>query len=153
MEQYPGITILFHIICLLATISMVAYGTLKFVADKSIAIVDKKAFHDTKQDIYPTFSLCLHIDTKLFRWYDNLEKSLYDEDILKMNYGIDSKDKIKDYVNFLMGNDDLSNETIGIEKMNRVNYDNVTLDLRKYVINIGFYSGDELLYKVFIYYT
>ena len=153
MEQYTGITILFHIICLLATISMVAYGTLKFVADKSIAIVDKKAFHDTKQDIYPTFSLCLHIDTKLFRWYDNLEKSLYDEDILKTNYGIDSKDKIKDYVNFLMGNDDLSNETIGIEKMNRVNYDNVTLDLRKYVINIGFYSGDELLYKVFIYYT
>ena len=153
MEQYPGITILFHIICLLATISMVAYGTLKFVADKSIAIVDKKAFHDTKQDIYPTFSLCLHIDTKLFRWYDNLEKSLYDEDILKINHGIDGKDKIKDYVNFLMGNDDLSNETIGIEKMNRVNYDNVTLDLRKYVINIGFYSGDELLYKVFIYYT
>ena len=153
MEQYTGITILFHIICLLATISMVAYGTLKFVADKSVAIVDKKAFHDTKQDIYPTFSLCLHIDTKLFRWYDNLEKSLYDEDILKMNYGIDSKDKIKDYVNFLMGHDDLSNETIGIEKMNRVNYDNVTLDLRKYVINIGFYSGDELLYKVFIYYT
>ena len=153
MEQYTGITILFHIICLLATISMVAYGTLKFVADKSVAIVDKKAFHDTKQDIYPTFSLCLHIDTKLFRWYDNLEKSLYDEDILKINYGIDSKDKIKDYVNFLMGNDDLSNETIGIEKLNRVNYDNVTLDLRKYVINIGFYSGEELLYKVFIYYT
>ena len=140
MEPNKGIQIAFRVLCLLVTFSMILYGTLKFMADKSTAIVDSKAFHNMEQDIYPTLSFCLAMDSPREPWWTNLE--LYDESILKNTYGIDSKEKIKDFANFLMGNKEMFKKTIEVAKIMEVDYDKVTADIRKYIKHIIFLSGD-----------
>ena len=140
MEPNKGIQIAFRVLCLLVTFSMILYGTLKFMADKSTAIVDSKAFHNMEQDIYPTFSFCLAMDNPREPWWTNLE--LYDESILKNTYGIDSREKIKDFANFMMGNKEMFQKTIEVAKMMEVDYDKVTADIRKYIKHIIFISGD-----------
>ena len=151
MEQNNPLQISFHVLCLIVTFCMIVYGTVRFVADESNTVIDAKNYHETEEDIYPSFSLCLEIDTVKLPWSEKLKKTgwlqLYDQNIMTEEYGIDNESKLTDYIRFLMGNDTMSNEFIGVENMNRVDYDKVTPDLGKYVKEIKVRSGRSLVYQ------
>ena len=150
MESRNTIHIAFHLLCLLATLVMLIYVTSKFIADESITTVNAKAFHNTEKDIYPSFSLCLEIDNPRVSWLKLLEAfrwlPLYDKNIMQREYGIDNENKIRDYVRYLMGNDTMSSDFLGIDKMNRVDYDKSTVDLRAFMKQINVYSGKTRVY-------
>ena len=151
MEQNNPIQTAFHVLCLIVTFCMIVYGTVRFVADENTTVVDAKTFHETEEDIYPSFSLCLEIDIMRISWHEKIKQTgwlpLYDQNIMTEDYGIDNGNKLTDYVRFLMGNDTMSTEFIGIDKMNRVDYDKVTPDLGKYMKKIKVRSGSSLIYE------
>lgn len=156
MGSSNGALVAFHILCLAVTFSMMVYGTVKYLADESTSIVDAKLFHATEEDIYPTFTICLEIDDKKF---DQSMLRFYDADLMneaKKEDGTYGNTKRKDYVNFLMGKELTSNGSKEIQDItmkyiqniyNKINYDNVTVDLKKYIERIEISSGDEKLYK------
>jgi hypothetical protein len=113
---------------------MLIYGTVKYIDDESTSIVDSKAFHATEDDIYPTLTVCLEIDTQMKKWHEPGHMlPLYNEKL--------HPNERRDYVSFLLGNN-----TKGIDKLMDVNYDETTFDLNDYIERVEIKSGDKILY-------
>jgi hypothetical protein len=114
---------------------MVIYGTVKYTDDESTSIVDSKAFHATEDDIYPTLTVCLEVDSKFKKWHEpGHTLPLYNEKI--------HTNERRDYVGFLLGN-----STKGMEKLMDLNYDEATFDLNDYLEAVAIKSGDKILYE------
>ena len=103
----------FHCLCLITTAGVLIYCSWKYYHNEGTSLVDFKTYHNTENDIYPSISLCF-------------QGGIWDTYKLNHTYAID---KVSDYSSFLKGNawDDL---------MLKVNYDDVTLNLKDYVTNI-----------------
>ena len=147
MGSSNGMLVAFHILCLAVTFAMMVYGTVKYLADESTSIVDAKLFHATEEDIYPTFTICIEVDDKKF---DQSVLRFYDPDLMNEVKGEDGNygnTKRKDYVNFLMGKQLASNGSNQIQDITKINYDNITVDLKSYIERIEISSGDDKLYK------
>ena len=117
----------FRILCLVITGYLFHRGCKRYVEDQSSTVIEYRTFQETKQDIYPTITLCTFIDALKNRL------GLYDRK--KLNEIYDIKDPWE-YINFLEGN-------IWEDKMMRVNYDDVTLDLRDHIERL-IVMGNEL---------
>ena len=150
MESYNCIRMVFYCCCLLLTFGLFVYGTAKFIADESTTAVNAKAFLNTEQDIYPSFSFCLEIDNPKMSWLKQIEINgwlpLYNQKVMQSEYGIDDGDKLRDYVGFLMGIDKMSNGFMRIDKMNEIDYDNATVDFRSFIKQINVFSGNTRVY-------
>ena len=119
---------------------------MKFYVDESTAIVDFQTYHKREEDIYPTFSFCISSDNPKIPWYQsNLPH--YNVSILKEKYNLNTTDKQRDYVRFLLGNETDPNTVIGIDEILKVNYDEATIDLRHYLKTVRVESGGRVLYE------
>ena len=141
MESNKAAVVAFHGVCLIVTFSMMVYGTVKYYLDESTSIVDAKAFHDTPDDIYPVFTICLEMDFKQKPFNDsNHPLPLYSYSSEKnKNFNL-TLEEIQKYVYFAMG---IKNS----EKTANYDYDNITVDVNDYLARVMIESGDHVLYK------
>ena len=140
MESNKASVVAFHIVCLVVAFAMVVYGMMKFYLDESTSIVDAKVFHDSSDDIYPVFTLCLEMDFKDADYTDpNHPLPLYaykKEKDEKFNMKLN---EINDYVNFMMGKK-MSEQILNYD------YDNITVDINDYLAMVRVRSGNDILY-------
>ena len=108
----------YHILCLIATASMLCCGCWRYVQDESTSLVEFQTYHTTERDIYPSISLCF--------WGEGIYK---DKNLIQ-SYGLENVSK---YINFLQGD-------IWDNQMLKLDYDSVTIDLKDHVNNIGVYN-------------
>ena len=75
---YQYCTRFYHSICILATLSLVAWCISLYKKDYDVSKVDYRNFHATEHDVYPSFSLCFGdvlLENKLHEY--GVNKSLY----------------------------------------------------------------------------
>lgn len=104
--------ILFHLICLIATITTISYCIYVFNLNEDLCTVEYKEYYETKSDVYPRLSLCLKnpiAATILQNYSKNLKSDDYvsfleghylDQEMLAMNYEnliFDLSDKVYEY--------------------------------------------------------
>ena len=104
----------FRILCLTITGILAIYGFWKYNKNQSISLVDFKTYHATEKDIYPSISLCFE------------GEEIYDHEKLKKDYAVEN---VWDYINYLQGD-------IWNDNMAGINYDEVTMNLEKYVLQV-----------------
>ena len=140
----------FRAVCLMVTLLMLLRGTVIYKADESVSIVDTKAFHATKDDIYPVYTLCLenfrndpHHTSPLYSYSSDKNKDF------KMN-----KEEINEYINAMMGTKypEMSTKhrryfVKNGEKTLNYDYDNITVDVTDYLAKVIMGSGDHVLYE------
>ena len=112
------IFIVFHLVCICATVTFISYCLHKYSLNEDISQVTFQEFHETKGNIYPSLTICV---SSIF-YEDQLE--LYGEGI-----------NIHTYSDFLSGEhwDD---------RMMYIDYDNVTLNFEDYLLGIGMWTPD-----------
>ena len=110
MGKYVNLDTFFQIICVIATICLGAYVIRQYVMDEDLTEVSFKKFHEDKDSIYPEISICL--------------TDAYLGDQLKE---IGEEINGKTYKKFLNGE-------LWDDRMAQIDYDNVTLDIRDYIL-------------------
>ena len=99
----------FHLICWTITIALVSYWIYAYTLNEDLCLVDYKRYLETDFDEFPVLSICLK---------DQISK----EKLELQNPNID----IETYIDFLSGN-------IYEKELAKINYENVTNDISKYV--------------------
>ena len=99
----------FHVICWTSTIALVSYWIYAYTLNEDLCLVDYKKYLETDFDKFPVLSICLK---------DQISK----EKLELQNPKID----IETYIDFLSGN-------IYEKELAKINYENVTNDISKYV--------------------
>ena len=107
----------FHLICTTATIFFVCFCLYKYSLNKDLSQVTFQEFHKTKDNIYPSMTLCF--------------ANIFYEENLK-EYGIQS---IDDYTNYLNGE-------FWNDSMIDVDYDNVTISISDYLLGFVSWTPD-----------
>ena len=107
----------FHLICTSATIFFVSFCLYKYSLNKDLSQVTFQEFHKTKENIYPSMTLCF--------------ANIFYEENLK-EYGIQS---IDDYTNYLNGE-------FWSDSMVDVDYDNVTINISDYLLGFASWTPD-----------
>ena len=107
----------FCVFCILVTIILSSWRIYQYSLDQDVTRINFRRFHSHKESIYPSTSLCF-FDPYL---PEKLEK-----------YGTTTSE----YVNFLQGRN--WNETL----LN-VSYNDVTLDLRKYILGYDIWYSEK----------
>ena len=111
---------MFTFLCFSATISMIGYWTNEYFKDNDLSFVDYKYTKDAKQP-FPTFSLCF-------------KNPFFEESLQKHDPSLNSSI----YQQYLKG------VFQGTEVYKNIHYDNVTLDLKQYIMNVGiFYRNNS----------
>ena len=113
------VTLSFRFICLLLTGGLFVYCSWKFIQNESTSLVDFQTYHNTEEDIYPSITLCLSQDDE--------SNAIYIPERLRNEYHIGNATK---YALFLRGEYWDTNFT-------KVDYDEVTINLRDYVKTIS----------------
>ena len=108
----------FRLICLIFTGVLFSYCSWKYNQNESTSLVDFRTYYETEEDIYPSITLCF-IE-------GDLEQSIYIAEKLSNDHNIENVTK---YTAFLKGEHWDANLT-------KVNYDDVTINLREYVKSI-----------------
>ena len=103
---------LFHIICNLAALGLVCWCIYKFNKDNDVSLVQYKQYHGEKDNIYPSLTLCF-------------TNPFLDDKLKNIGNGIN----VKTYSNYLQG-------LHWDDRLVNVDYDNVTIDLDKYLDDI-----------------
>ena len=111
----------FHLICIVITVSLLGYCSLKFYRNESTSMVDFRSYFDTEKDIYPSLSLCFE-DGPL-----NNVDGVYKKKILQDSYDIENQSIYTDFLEGIYWDDKLVN----------VDYDAVTFNLFDYVETIN----------------
>ena len=111
----------FRLICIIATITLLGYCSLKFSRNESMSMVDFRSFLETEKDIYPSISLCFSNGD-----YRNNVDGIYNKKVLSNRYGIEDP---RIYTDFLEGN-------YWDSQLFDVDYDAVTINLVDYVEKI-----------------
>ena len=111
----------FRLICIIATITLLGYCSLKFSRNESMSMVDFRSFLETEKDIYPSISLCFSNDD-----YRNNLDGIYNRKVLSNRYGIEDP---RIYTDFLEGN-------YWDSQLFDLDYDAFTINLVDYVEKI-----------------
>ena len=111
----------FRLICIIATITLLVYCSLKFSRNESMSMVDFRSFLETEKDIYPSISLCFSNDDDPINF-----DGIYNKEVLSNSYGIEDP---RIYIDFLEGN-------YWDSQLFDVDYDAVTINLMDYVEKI-----------------
>ena len=133
------VTFSFRLICLLLTGGLFVYCSWKFIQDESTSLVDFHTYLNTDEDIYPSFTLCFIQDDESYSTSTSSGSTIYIPEKLKNSYNIDNVTK---YVSFLRGEYWDSNFT-------KVNYDDVTFDLRDYVKTVLIRENNTLSMPIY----
>lgn len=116
--------VLFEVFCSLVVISMISFWMVKYFKDEDLCLVDYKSIQDFEDESLPALSICFYnpfIESKLRQ--------------------IDQTINGTSYLEYLRGN-------IFDEKFKRIDYENVTLNLKQYValITVGWKNGTTMDY-------
>ena len=109
----------FHLLCIVLTVSLLSYCSVKFSWNESTSMVDFRSYHESEKDIYPSISLC----------FNNMENphGIYKTDTLNQTYGITDPSR---YIELLEG-DNWDTSLLHID------YDKVTMSLEDYIESIS----------------
>ena len=110
------INLVYHLICILATIAMTIYCIYQYQLNKDVSIVEFKEFNTDEDFIYPSITLCFK--TKF------IEDKLNDDE-----KGID----LTSYSNFLLGE-------YWNDNMMDIDFDNVTTRIEDYLLGARIWS-------------
>ena len=113
----------FHLICIVLTVSLLGYCSLKFSRNESTSMVDFRSYHESEKDIYPSISLC-------FKDMGN-SYGIYKTDTLNQTYGITDPSS---YIKLLEG-DNWDSSLLQID------YDKVTMNLEDYIESISIHTN------------
>ena len=113
MEWY-FLTKLIRISCLVVTVYCFMTFTLRHLKDEDSSIVQYRRFHDKKEDIYPSISICFY------------GRGIYHPGKLNKTYGVGDA---TEYTKFLKGD-------LWDDRMVGINYDDVTIDLQDRIESI-----------------
>ena len=108
-----NLVLIFHLLCLSAALSMTIYCAYEFSKNDDLSEVLHKRFNEDEEGIYPQITMCFanpYLNDKLVQ---------YGEGINSTSYG-----------QFLIGYSDWD------DRMGQIQYENVTLDLNRYLIDI-----------------
>ena len=110
MNKYLSIDTFFQILCVISTICLGSYVIYQYILDEDLTEVSFKKFHEDDESIYPEISVCL-------------TDAYLDNRLKQLGAGINGRS----YRKFLNGEhwDD---------RMAKIDYDNVTLDIKDYLI-------------------
>ena len=109
---------LFHIVCMLATLSFISHCIHRYFLDEDVSQVTFEEFHKDEQSVYPSLALCIS-----FFFY---------EDQLKM-YGGDIN--VSTYTSYLSGD-------LWDDRMPDIDYDNVTLNFEDFFYGANMWTPD-----------
>ena len=137
----------FYLKCLLSTLSMLFFVSVRFYNDESVTSVDFQSYHNRKQDIYPSISFCLTMETPHNKPWYHTNLALYDTLRRKQHIPIASREGLENYIRFLLGNDSSSKPVLDIKDILNINYDNITVDLKQYLDMIKVESADDVIYE------
>ena len=120
-----GITITFHLVCLLTTAGLLSYCIYKFIQNESTSLVDFQTYHRTEKDIYPSFSLCFSGEgiygkanlKNITKYKSFLRGSLWDDQLLKIDYD-EVTINFLDYVEYVVIRNNLIGESLYTWKNN-----------------------------------
>ena len=110
-----NVILAYYILCLIATATMLCFGCWRYLQNESTSLVEFQTYHTTERDIYPSISLCF--------WGEGI----YKDKNLTQSYELEN---VSRYMNFLQGN-------IWDNRMLKIDYDSVTLDLKDHVYSVG----------------
>ena len=102
-------TKVFHFICSTAAFSLTSWCIYKYIKDDDVSHVNYKRYHSDKDSIYPSLTLCFNnpfLNEKLEQYGDGINTTTYSK--------------------FLKG-------LYWDERMTKIDYDNVTLDIVRYL--------------------
>ena len=109
---------LFHFICTSATIAFICFCLYKYSQNDDVSQVTFQEFHKKKDNLYPSVSICL---SSIF----------YEEKLKSYGDGIN----ISTYTDFMSGE-------YWDDRIEKVDYDNVTLNFSNYLLGIGMWTPD-----------
>lgn len=110
---YKDFNHIFNVLCILATIALVGWCLYAYNLNEDTSQVDFKRYHTSDMDLYPSLTLCLSDP------FDN-------DKLMGTGEGINSSS----YSEFLYGRH-------WDERMNDINYDNVSIDIENFIITTG----------------
>ena len=115
------ISYLFHFLCFLVTLYFISTCVFEFYLNEDVSKINFQSFHASEEDIYPSMTLCF--------------LPRFDNEVLKKN-GINSS---VDYAKFLSGD-------YFEDKMTNIDYDNITIDFKDFLLGIGMVIRDNGVY-------
>ena len=116
-------TRIFHILCSISAFSLTCWCIYKYMKNDDVSLVNYKRYHSDKNSIYPSLTLCFNnpfINDKLQSFGDGVN--------------------ITTYSKFLKG-------LYWDKKMNQIDYDNVTIDIENYIIEIKVVVANGSVYN------
>ena len=115
---FPKVQILFRIICLIITLVLFGICLHKFIWDEDVSKIHFREYHKDKHSVYPALTLCL------------MNENIFDVENMFRDVNFSSSS----YSSFLKGD-------LWDDKMNSVEYDDLTKTLDDYVEGIGISSS------------
>ena len=115
----------YKVLCIMVTAGMVFYWIIEYNRNADITLVEYKFFETMGNAIHPELSICF-------------ENPFIDERLKEINSSLNSQK----YLQYLRG------EILGNESYQRINYDNVTVDLEEYIVGIDIqrFNGSSPMY-------
>ena len=140
----------FEAICFVMAFIMMIKGTIKYLMDENASVISMESFHETRKDIYPSFSICLNNGKTMNGLSPTMNDprytiDLYNLTVLKEKHGMEpesAENEIRNYISFLMG----ENASYGNRDF-KMEYDNVSLNLNNYLKTVSITSGDTIVYE------
>lgn len=108
----------FHLLCMFSTITLTGWCLYKYTLDEDVSLVEFVNFNDDKQRLYPAITMCF--------W-----NPFYNEKLKNIGTGINASP----YSKFIQGNH-------WDNRMSSIDYDDVTVSLEDYIIEIGVQYGN-----------
>ena len=106
------INFLCHLICIITVLIYALINIRSFLQNEDLCEVSFKKFHDTKDDIYPSMTIC--------------QNTPFDQN--RFDDGSDDNVNISTYENYLVGKENVS------QKFANIKYDNVSIQLNGFLI-------------------
>ena len=124
------VTIIFHVVCLLATLATTVYCIYKYLLNEDASNITYQKFGVRPEDKYPTLSFCFYGDT------------IFNGNKLKELVNEDTNDNAiilyKQYLNGAQSRDNVSS----------IAYDTVTIDIGDHLTEVSILSTDaETIYE------
>ena len=108
----------FRLLCMFSAIALTGWCLYKYTLDEDVSLVGYANFNDGKERLYPALTMCF--------W-----NPFYNEKLKQFGAGINTST----YSNFIQGN-------YWDSRMSSIDYDEVTVSLEDYMIEIGVQYGN-----------
>ena len=133
MKPSQFFDVLFHSLCMISTFSMLIFLSIRFYNDESTSTIEFQDYHTREKDIYPTVSFCLTLEDPHGNDFSEGNFALYNFTDISTKMA-QKEDYFANYPNFLLGK--TSMYINGGGNFLQLRYDEVTIDIRKYVENV-----------------